>query len=87
MWPNDFKGSEDFADHVFPGMFKCKALQVVRDLGFMIVILRLRIMFFYSSAKFECEILLFPVTTSDQTTFSEINPCRVLPEVPTQPDR
>lgn len=47
---NELKGSENLADHVLPGMFKCKTLQVVSDRDFMIIILRLLITLFCSNA-------------------------------------
>jgi hypothetical protein len=48
--PNGFEGIENFADHVLPGMFNRETLQVVRDRDFIIVMLALWIVMFYSNA-------------------------------------
>jgi hypothetical protein len=71
--PNGFEGIENFADHVLPGMFNRETLQVVRDRDFIIVMLVLRIVMFYSNAQFEGEISVLPINALEKTSIIWIN--------------
>jgi hypothetical protein len=65
-------------DHVLPGMFNQETLQVVRDRDFIIVMLVLRIVMFYSNVQFEGEISVLPINALEQTSIIWINRGQIL---------
>jgi hypothetical protein len=76
--PNGFEGIENFADPVLLGMFNRETLQVVRDRDFIIAMLILRIVMFYSNAQFEGETSVLPINALEKTSIIWINRDQIL---------